>query len=136
MERMRKKLAALPPWTFSFLTVILILWLTLAPKPLGDEPPQLFPGADKVVHAIMFGFLTVVLLTDFQRRRLWRSLRWKVVIFFILISSAFGSLIEVCQLKMGMGRGFEWEDIIADSAGAIICGVIWGFLQSKWVRRA
>ena len=27
------------------------------PDPLGDDAPTLFPGADKVVHAIMFGFL-------------------------------------------------------------------------------
>ena len=66
MERLRKTLTGFPPWSFSLFTVMVILWLTLMPDPLGDDAPTLFPGADKIVHGLMFGFLTIVVLLDYQ----------------------------------------------------------------------
>ena len=123
-----------PPWSFSLFTVMVILWLTLMPDPLGDDAPTLFPGADKIVHGLMFGFLTIVVLLDYQRRRGWRNLRWNIVWIVIFLTSAFGALIEVFQLIMALGRGFEWADMIADTTGAIICGVTWKYLQPAWSR--
>ncbi len=79
---LRKQTSKLPPWILSILTVALILWLTLAPDPLGDDSPRLFPGADKVAHAIMFGFLTVVQLLDRQRRQEWKRLDSRRILHF------------------------------------------------------
>ena len=74
MEKLRAALSRLPQWVFTAATTLLILWLTLAPDPLGDDAPTLFPGADKIVHAIMFGFLTTMILLDTERKRGWIQL--------------------------------------------------------------
>lgn len=107
------------------MTVASILWLTLAPDPLGDDAPRLFPGADKVAHAIMFGFLTAMVLLDRQRKNGWAPVSapsaWGAAAF----STALGVAIEVAQLMMALGRGFEVADMAADAAGAALCALIW-----------
>ena len=134
MDRIRKGLSALPPCLLSILTFIAILWLTLAPKPLGEEMPPLFEGADKIAHAIMFGGFAVMMLLDWQRKHGWRQEDVARGMIYAFISSATGALVEVAQAAMGMGRGFEYGDIIADTIGAFIFAALYLSLQKYWLR--
>ncbi|MCH5223544.1 MAG: VanZ family protein [Muribaculaceae bacterium] len=135
MERVRSFLSGLPPWLFSTLTIIAILWLTLAPKPLGEKPPPLFPGADKIAHGIMFGGLTAMLLLDWQRKHDWKPTINSRIWIDALSCGMFGILIEYLQDFLQMGRGFEYADMIADCAGALIIGLFWTCCQRSWTRR-
>ena len=132
MNKIKETLTRLPKWLFTSLTVALILWLTLAPDPLGDDSPDLFPGADKIVHAIMFGFLTVMVLLDRQRKAEWRKVSAKFISFTAVATAAFGIAIEFIQRAMDMGRGFEVADMIADCAGVALCACLWAILQRRW----
>lgn len=128
-------LSRLPRGLFSVLTLLLILWLTLSPDPLGDESPTLFPGADKVAHALMFGFLTTMILFDSIRRHAWRPVKISIIWLAVLFSTAVGILIEYAQLNMALGRGFEYTDMIADFIGALLCGVGWMLLVNPLLSR-
>lgn len=134
MEKFRNALSKLPSWLLTILTTLLILWLTLAPDPLGDDSPTLFPGADKVVHALMFGFLTVMLLLDKERRNGWHKLGNRFIWLSAVSSSLFGIVIEFLQLAMAMGRGFEYTDMVADITGSVICAYGWSLFQKCWSR--
>lgn len=123
----------LPKGLLSLITFLAILWLTLAPKPLGDEPPSLFPGADKVVHGIMFGGFASMLMLDWQRKHHWCKVNWIRVILSASVSSILGILIEIAQAHMGLGRGFEYADIIADTIGAFTFALIFLYLQNFWL---
>lgn len=135
MDKIRNLLSRFPGWLFTVLTILIILWLTLMPDPLGDDAPSLFPGADKLVHAIMFGFLTTMIMLDRQRRNRWKELGGKFIIASALISSLFGILIEVLQLEMDMGRGFEVADMVADAGGSFLCAWCWKTFQGSWSKR-
>jgi len=124
-------MSGFPPWIPSILTVALILWLTLAPKPLGDNSPDLFPGADKVVHALMFAFLTGVLIVDYVRRRHWRSAPPGIIWGSAAASAALGVAIEYAQEWMAIGRGFETADMAADAAGALLCALVWSLCRER-----
>lgn len=117
---MKRVLGALPPWCLTVLTLTAILWLTLAPHPLGETTVPLFEGADKIVHAIMFGFLTAMIVIDHARRDGWEPPSILYIMSAALLSTCVGAIIEVLQLQMALGRGFEWGDIIADGAGALV----------------
>ena len=132
---LKRFLTSLPQWFLSLLTVLAILWLTLAPRPLGDDPPQLFEGADKIVHGIMFGGLTAMLLLDWQRKHFWREEKWLRALIYAVGASLFGIFIEFAQASMGLGRGLEVSDMIADTIGSFIFAIIWMFLQSFWTVR-
>ncbi len=132
MEKIRNVFNSIPPWLPTALTVALILWLTLAPDPLGDNKPMLFEGADKIVHAIMFGFLAAVILLDRQRSIRWRRVSTGTAVVAAVVSTLLGIVVEVAQLKMGLGRGFEIADMISDAAGAAIAAFIWLRMQHFW----
>lgn len=134
MEKFRTVLSKLPPWLLTVVTGVLIIWLTLMPDPLGDNSPTLFPGADKVVHAIMFGFLTCMILLDGQRRQHWLPVSPLSVAGAAAVSTIGGVLIEFAQLEMDMGRGFETADMLADFVGSAIAALAWILCQKYWCR--
>lgn len=128
-----------PAWILTIVVSLAILYLTLWPDPLPDDTPELFPGVDKVVHALMFGGLTLVVLLDRQRlsarhQKKWSPLRGSFVWATALISSLSGTIIEFLQRAMDMGRGFEAGDIAADAAGSFLFASLWLLLQRRWCR--
>ena len=133
MERIRRCLSLLPSWLFSIITLVAILWLTLAPKPLGDNPPPLFPGADKLAHGIMFGGFVAMMLLDWQRKHSWKKVWWQRALFYAIFSALLGILVEFAQANMGLGRGFEYPDMVADTIGAFFIAIFWIYLQKYWV---
>lgn len=132
---MKQFLSKLPKGLLTLFTVLAILWLTLAPKPLGEEPPSLFPGADKLAHAIMFGGLTLMMLLDRQRKDMWRKVIPGIAVLIALTSSIFGIAIEFLQNIMGLGRGLEIEDMEADTIGSFFFMALWLFFQNSWSKR-
>ena len=44
------------------IVIAVILYATLNDNPLGADELPIFPGADKVIHAIMFGGLFLSLI--------------------------------------------------------------------------
>lgn len=121
-QNMRKYLWKIPVGVMTAVTVCAILWLTLAPKPLPDSDVRLFEGADKLVHACMFGGLYFVLSLD---RRLFHGRgampRGKFVpALLALVCIVFGGAIELIQGAMEMGRGCDVWDFVADTAGVLL----------------
>lgn len=112
----------------SVILVALILYLTLAPRPLPDDTPPMFPGADKLAHAAMFGLLTLTFMFDYRliNRRL-PSVRAAVAA--TAAASVFGGFIEILQQSMGLGRTAEWADFAADIAGAFSAAVLYLLLR-------
>ncbi len=135
----RRFLLRLYPGLLSTLVVLAILWLTLAPHPLPDDDIPMFENADKVVHALMFGGLVFALVFDRELLGVRRWLRGAVrasigdrwlLIVFAVGSSAFGGVIELLQGAMGLGRGCDPWDFVADAVGAVVFAVI-----SPWIVR-
>ncbi len=125
MNRAQRIIEKLPPWLLTAVTTAAILWLTLAPRPLGDMKPELFPGADKVVHAIMFGGLLLMIYVDKSRVVNWHPLRVFFTVVAMLAVILFGISIEFIQGSMDVGRSFDIYDILADAAGAVLVAVLW-----------
>ena len=134
MDKLRDALSKVPKGLFSLLTIAAILWLTLAPKPLGENPPPLFPGADKIAHGLMFGGLTAMMLLDWQRIHQWDRVTIGMSTLYATAVAIFGVFIECVQNMMGMGRGFEWWDIVADTVGAFVVALVWIPLQKFWLQ--
>lgn len=133
MGKAKEFLTKIPAGLLSLFTLSAILWLTLAPKPLGENPPPLFPGADKIAHALMFGGFAMMLLLDYQRHHRWGRVLWEKAFSAAFISSATGVAIEVAQKWMGLGRGFEFADILADMAGSFMFAWIFFMSQRVWI---
>lgn len=121
-------LSKLYPGLLSGLTVLAILWLTLAPHPLPDNDIRMFEHADKLVHALMFGGLVFSMVVD---RELWYKRRYEqtgrlprkrtsTLLLFAIGGTLFGGAIELLQGAMELGRGCDPVDFLADAAGAFL----------------
>ena len=125
----RRIYSILPPGVPGGLVIAAILYLTLAPQPLGDDTPELFYGADKVVHAIMFGAMSFVLSLD---RLMWRgSVSRRALIIIAIVSAATGIVIEFLQTWMDAGRSGDAADGVADVVGAAAGALIFRVTESK-----
>lgn len=111
-----------------FLTTIVtlaILYLTLAPHPIGAKI-ILFPHADKVVHFLMFFGFAGIVYYDFFKHIFPKRVERREGIIICLIGIFFGATIEVMQDFIG--RSADVLDAIADSAGAIVAII----LSASW----
>ena len=74
-----------------------------------------------------------MLMLDWQRKHHWCKINWIRAILSASVSSILGILIEIAQAHMGLGRGFEYADIIADTIGAFSFALIFLYLQNFWL---
>ncbi len=130
-EVIKKRLEKLPAWILSALCFLAICWLTLAPHPLPDNDLPLFPGADKIVHAIMFGGFTLCIILDWDRRHGWPSKIGKIDWLAPLFASVFGIITEILQQEMHAGRSGDVWDLAADTAGAFLVAGAIALWQTK-----
>lgn len=97
----------------SIIYLFIIALLSLLPP--NDLPKiQLFEGADKIIHTLMYVGLTwlVCWLIFAEKRPLLYYLA-------ILLSIGWGVLMEMCQLNFHLGRSFELNDIFGNCIGTI-----------------
>lgn len=111
-----KKLRWIPPYQLTIAVIIVILYLTLLPKPFGEEEIPLFPGADKLAHCCMFGGLSLTYI--FERYRIGKILTLKGAVITAIIVSVFGIAVEFIQDAMDMGRSGDLYDALADTIGS------------------
>lgn len=133
-ENVKVKVGRWPRWILSVATLCAVLWLTLMPQPLGEIKPPPFPGADKVVHAVMFAALAAAMLIDYARRREWIYVNFQEILTASLISLGVGIGIEILQGAMGLGRSFDFLDIIADAVGVTLIAIFWPKIERLWTR--
>jgi glycopeptide antibiotics resistance protein len=103
-----------------------ILWLSLYPFEVDSHGIKLFPHTDKLVHFGMHGLLAFLLTLNLQPDR-WRSKKVLQISFFTVL---YGTVIEVCQALMALGRSFDLLDIMANTLG-IFAGLTGYFLLKK-----
>lgn len=120
MTKVKTLLQSLPEWMLSGICLLVILYLTLTPKPFGDNEFELFPNADKVVHGIMFGGLLAAICIDRWRQEAFHLPTIRFVVWNAIVVIALGGIIEILQMVMDLGRSADIWDFISDSIGVIL----------------
>lgn len=109
-------------WWPSFLTLSVVLYVTLSPDPAGADKFMLFEGADKLIHAIMMGGLDSAIL--FDRRRMGSPLTKAFIVIVACACVVFSALDEIAQQFMSLGRSMDVFDFVADTVGIVIASLI------------
>ena len=85
---------------------------------------------DKLVHAIIYSVLSILLIIAFQKQYVQEQNRFRVVIFIILFGISFGGFMEILQNYIFINRSGNWYDFIANTFGATF-GVLFYPLINK-----
>ena len=90
------------------------------------------PYMDKIVHFALYFVLAMLVMAVLTLNSHLKTSRWTYIIT-ITICLLYGWLIEVLQRAFFPGRSFEWLDVVADTAGAVV-GVLLYKKVSRWVK--
>ena len=112
----------------SILIISGILYLSFAPPSTFKGVPS-FENEDKLVHIIMYGGLTCVLIFDFRQYAKNNPLSSLAFILICLLTPVIlGGVVEILQPLYFAPRTAEWFDWFSD-----ITGVLLGWLVMKLV---
>ncbi len=111
---------------------VLLLGVTLAPLPGSEEVIEVIPYLerlagilDKIVHAVLFGGLALVLLWNLG----WSD-RPGVMLRAVGLALAAAALVEVLQSPLPYREG-DLLDFAAGGAGAVAAAVVVALLHRK-----
>lgn len=99
-----------------WLAALLVLMLAIGLLTLGRTPLAvglLATPWDKLAHLTVFALVAALLLVSFGSHRIAGA------VLALLVTGAIAAADEVQQLFLP-GRSADWEDLLADLAGAII----------------
>ena len=109
-------------WTkrypFSLLTTIVIVVLSL--MPIGRvELAEDVPLADKWVHMVMYGTLTLIIWVEYLRQH--RTPKWgRLMLLGVAAPIAMSGIIELMQAYLTTCRSGEWLDLAANTIGVAL----------------
>lgn len=110
---------------YSLVIIYLAGIVALSLLPPQDLPKlQLFKGADKVIHFMMYLIFSILgcwaLKAEKNRSGIW---------LILPVTIGWGILMEFIQLEMRTGREFSWYDIQANTAGVAVGILIYVFVS-------
>ena len=79
-----------------------------------------FRGFDKLVHCVFLFVLVVSSSAGLIRQQSHRNLSYKYVLLFTVAAIVYGGFIEVLQSYIFTWRSGEWNDLFADTVGALM----------------
>ena len=107
----------------------LIFYLCL--KPMTGMPKIKIPHLDKLVHVILFGGFNYLYLNYL------RFIDKRILKVSFILTGAFGLLIEILQRSGIFGlRSFEWMDVVADTLGGVLAGLVFYKFYKKYYQLA
>jgi VanZ family protein len=89
---------------------------------LGEvsDSPLFFAGFDKLVHCGFFFLIVVFISAGYIRQQLPRGLSYKTLLSTTVVVIAYGGLIELLQRYIFTWRSGNWNDLFADTVGALM----------------
>ena len=119
--------------------LLLVLWagaiLVVSIWPANKMPDISLKFSDKMGHLVAYAILSIlaILYTKLSGRMSNRTGHWFIIT--LLVTVLYGSLLEIIQGAMSIGRNFELLDIIADAAGSFIGLTIAGLFMTLHKRQ-
>lgn len=128
---MKKFIQQVVNYKFTILTLGIILFLSLKGSESINKPWFLqFKESDKVLHFLMYGFLTMVYLAErtffLKAKTKTNPVRWYYILWIVII----GAAIEIVQPIMAERAKDIW-DFAANTAGIFIAYLAF-FLITKY----
>ncbi len=116
---LEKSVLSIPKGLMSLVVTAIIVYLSLDSNPFNLHRVHLFPGSDKVAHVLMYFVCAAVYILDFAKFRFPHKTRFNQELAVASCAIILGGAMEVAQLLMDNGRGYDPLDWVADVVGAL-----------------
>lgn len=122
-KSMKKFINKIPSGLLSLITFVVIIYVSLDNNPFEINRVQLFEGADKIIHALMYGFFVMVMIYESSKYLYFEESDFISYILLFMMAFLFSVAMELLQELMEIGRHMDIYDIIANTSG-IILGIL------------
>lgn len=112
----RRAFVALP---LAWAALVLLMTLTPAER-MPRTPTWELLAFDTAAHAAVFFVLAVLSYFSAARQLTWLTLQKHPFRWLLVGCVAFGTLIEIMQMAMDLGRNGEWTDVLSDTIGTVL----------------
>lgn len=119
MKKLGLLIKIIPTWISSAIVFALIAYISLDSNPMDINRIKLFPGADKIIHFIMYFTFCTILILDYAKSKMPHHTKLNSEIAFTTFAFATGLAFEVLQGTITESRTFDVYDIMANTIGAI-----------------
>ncbi|MBT9393290.1 VanZ family protein [Hymenobacter sp. NST-14] len=110
-----------------------ILTSTLTPaRSMPVTPHWELLAFDTAAHAFVFWVLTVLATFSARRQRWWPGLRHRAFSTVAVAAIGMGTVIEMLQMWMDLGRNGEWSDILSDALGVLAGTALMWLTRRFW----
>lgn len=133
MKMIRLLSKRIPVGALSIFSVVLIAYLSLDGNPFNASEMRLFPGADKVIHALMYLVLSTVFVFDYARYMYPRKLSIWQTCLCPLCAFVYSLLMEALQAMTDAGRTADVWDAVANCLGAVSGFLLIRIFILKWI---
>ncbi len=120
--------------SYSIRLIMAVLWTAFIVYALLSEPshtprfPWLIkPGVDKLIHAVLFGIESFLVLLAFAGKQAKPAIWINIIWCFLL-----GAGLELAQHLWINGRSGEVLDLIADVLGAVVAAWVFTIVRNKF----
>lgn len=119
----------------SFIIIAIILYLSFASPSTFKEVPT-FKFEDKLIHLLMYGGLTGILIFDFRQ---YAKNNYTTFLAFILVCLLFpatlGGAVEIIQPIYFPPRSAEWLDWCSDLSGVLVGWFVMSWISPRILKR-
>jgi len=116
--QLQKSIVVKNYWKAIIWNLIVILLSLIPTSGIPDTKIDWIPHMDKVIHFIMYGVLTFLILCENQKRFLGKT-KTIALIFTMLYAFFLGFFLEIIQNSFLIGRNFDIFDVLANTAGIL-----------------
>lgn len=134
-KSMKKFINKIPSGLLSLITFVVIIYVSLDNNPFEINQVRLFEGADKIIHALMYGFFVMVMIYESSKYLYFEEPDFISYILLIMMSFLFSVSMELLQEIMEIGRHMDIYDIIANLSGIIIGSLVMKFGLLAFIER-
>ena len=112
-------------YLFSILAIVWTLIITfLSLVSLENGPKLPFSFADKIIHGIIYFTFAISWFIAFTKGKTTPFLSKNAVLISVLFAITYGVIIEFMQETLVENRQGDWQDALANAAGAIVAGIL------------
>jgi VanZ family protein len=105
-----------------------LLWalfiLVVSALPGKAIPEVRFIGADKIVHAMLYAILSILLITGLLKQNSIPVMRCFACSWSLLLCSIYGGLLEIMQHYFIPDRTGDIKDVYFNSGSALLVSII------------
>lgn len=111
-------------WKYNITWIVWLCVITYLSNTRSSGIPKIsflaFQGADKIVHAVFYFNLMILMSWGFRKQHYFFKLQSSYLRIPFLFCIAWGGLMELLQLTIFTYRSAEWLDFIANTTGALL----------------